>query len=595
MLTAAGSVVFGPRYGNQPASCTGLTLQLTVDALPTNGQVTSSSSALEEALRHFWWECTPSSIDDDDAVQKNFPEGHSSSSLWLRHLRCVLPPPEAQSVDDRSDERSSHGRWMPGDFLVMRRTSDDCWFATNAASSESVAFGGVWALDRLPAGRVVLTWIPYEPSAIHHGSAWTCSTVFRVTVALPPLIDVHRLLDCRRQANDTTGVDDTQHQLDVMQCLLDAAQDVGYFFVVTHSGCDSPNELLRQPVVSLGKRCVTVIQQAVDEARLNVLKGIDQNLPSVSAAVDLLGPSGDVRHTRTASSPFGAPQDEYSHSHTGGCSDRHGNTLLPPLVAPVVCKYTIHSSTGSVKVSSNPLVYQHIVPPAWLTDNEVTNVVLPYYDAAKELALVLMEALTQDAVIEEQLFLLLRAVVYPPPPPPSSPIKTPDDAASESWRETMSVGMSPSLPPPTTLDAHTDKSWITLLLATSFHGLMFQAADGSFEPVIPVSVTTIVIAAPCCCPQGGMDSITRPAPSTTTVLRVDSDVVAVNIGDAFQMSSKGAFLSRPHMAVYNQSHVLPTAATGSQQCRVSLPLFVEPAVGFWPTPYESKEVVTMAL
>jgi hypothetical protein len=591
MPTAAGSVVFGPRCGNQPASCTGLTLQLTVDASSTNGQVTSSSSALEEALRHFWWECTPSPIDNDDAVQK-LPEGLSSTSLWLRHLRCVLSP-EALSVDD-SD------KWIPGDFLVMSRTSDDCWFATNAASSESGAFGGVWALDRLPAGRVVLTWIPYEPSAVHHGSTWTCSTVFRVTVALPPLIDVHRLLDCRRQMNDTPGVDETQHQLDVMQCLLDAAQDVGYFFVVTHSGCDSPEELSRQPVASLGKRCVTVIQQAVDEARLSVLKGIDRNLPSVCAAADLLGPDGDVKHTRAASSPLAAAaaaaqEHERGHgSHTGGGSDQHGKTPLPPLVAPVVCKYTIHSSTSSVKVSSNPLVYQHIVPPAWLTDNDITNVVLPYYDAAKELALVLMEALTQDAVIEKELFLLLRAVVYPPPPPPPlpslqslTPSETPDDDASESCRDP-----SP-LPPPTTLDAHTDKSWITLLLATSFHGLMFQAADGSFDPVIPGSVTAIVIAAPCC-PQGTMDSITRATPSTT-VLRVDTDVVAVNIGDAFQMSSKGAFLSRPHMAVHHPSHFLPTAAAGSQQCRVSLPLFVEPAVGFWPTPYESKEIVTMAL
>ncbi|CUI14605.1 Hypothetical protein, putative [Bodo saltans] len=640
----SGSVLFGPRHSDQAPSCTGLTLQFTrddVDELsPVNkgqGDLRSSAhSSFEVTLEHFWWECVPLSVDEDEATSA-LPESRRESLTWLRNLRCVVPPLSSRcttttTTTTTSAENTNKGPaaavevdrngsccWSPGDYLTAcdgsRGHDDD---ANMAALASPVTSGGFWALDRLPAGRVVLLWIPLGGGK---DAVWMCNTVFRLTVVVPPVIHVKELLRSRaRQScgnnsssnrsssekNEGDAYNDVSQQLCVMQCVLDAAQDVGYFFVVTRDDKDLDEE---DPIL-LGNRCIVELQKAVDGARLSAIareysgRAAADCPVAVAAAFSERNTRSTQQHHVAAGSPLAAAV-HHQHDNTSG-SLTSNSAALPPLVAPQVCKYTIYSSTGSVKVSSNPLRYQQIVPPAWLTNEQVSLAVLPYYRGAKELAMVLMEALAQDSVSEDQLYLLLRAVVYPPslPSPPSTSLSaaavndvhasptTPggEEAACIATVTTSlsSSAKSPSGQPTTTLDVHTDKSWITLLLATTFHGLMFQSSDGlSFDPVVAPCVDEILII------HQEDSSTSSFSQSPTTVLRMDEDVMAVNIGDAFQMSSRGAFLSRPHMAMYHPAK--KNIVSVGEHCRVSLPLFVEPGVGFWPAPYESQEVVTIAL
>ena len=87
------------------------------------------------------------------------------------------------------------------------------------------------------------------------------------------------------------------------------------------------------------------------------------------------------------------------------------------------------------------------------------------------------------------------------------------------------------------LTTHTDKSWITVLKASFLSGLQFLDADGdSYFDVHDVP-----------------------------------DSLLVNIGDALETLSNGQFVSRPHRA----------ANSNRQQCRTSIPLFLEPKTT-WP-------------
>jgi hypothetical protein len=179
----------------------------------------------------------------------------------------------------------------------------------------------------------------------------------------------------------------------------------------------------------------------------------------------------------------------------------------------IFSKFTLASSTGLVKSNFSPPVYDAIVPPQWLPLKP--GILENYFCEAMRLGETLLGILTGGEVKGvNDTYSLLRLICYPP--------ATSADSLDRGGY----------------LEIHTDKSWITLLAASSFTGLQFLDCDGvSFVEVLDTP-----------------------------------NALLVNIGDALQTFSGGHFLSRPHRAVNRDLQV-----------RVSLPLFVEPKAE-WPEP-----------
>lgn len=182
-------------------------------------------------------------------------------------------------------------------------------------------------------------------------------------------------------------------------------------------------------------------------------------------------------------------------------------------------KHTLASTTGFVKTHFSPPTFAPIVLPSWLSD-DCSELVRAYFAEAVRVACCVLKVLTQDSPeIGEESFSLLRLVGY---------------SSGESGY----------------LDDHTDKSWVTLLVASTLKGLQFLGNDGDSYDQVP---------------------------------DVENSVL-VNVGDALQMHSGGSFFSRPHKVVY---------LDGGN--RVSIPLFVEPTQYTWPVPRVAESVVTVEL
>ena len=201
-------------------------------------------------------------------------------------------------------------------------------------------------------------------------------------------------------------------------------------------------------------------------------------------------------------------------------------------------KTTLFTSTGKVKVSAVPELFEEVALPGWVPQEDAIEA---YFTRAMRVGHVILEALLQrefegdgrssnveggSSATSADLFGMLRSVCYP-------------------------AGMASATdfgPQHGSLEEHTDKTWITLLAASTLDGLEFSDTDGARATVRP------------------LDSFApHPAGPRVSLL--------VNIGDAMHTFTNGAFVSRPHRA-------RNVAADGA---RVSLPLFIEPAPGQWPT------------
>jgi len=196
-------------------------------------------------------------------------------------------------------------------------------------------------------------------------------------------------------------------------------------------------------------------------------------------------------------------------------------------------KITLQTSTGRVKVRSNPFKDQPVETPFWINSGARER----YYAHATKVAegllvpwLIPSSSCTGASPLEMEsppetarppaLYHLLRAIVYPPEQQ---------------------------------LEEHSDKTYVTLLTATSMSGLEIHDFNGQWVPL-----------AESLCPE--------------------EECYLVNIGDALQMATHGEYVSRVHRARY--------VADGSAR-RVSLPLFVEPTA--WPEPYVVQNVCVMEL
>ena len=204
-------------------------------------------------------------------------------------------------------------------------------------------------------------------------------------------------------------------------------------------------------------------------------------------------------------------------------------------------KCTLYTSTGKVKASSVPERYEQVVVPSWVGGVE-GGMLEAYFTRMMQIAHMIIETLLQkefsgdgmgsniegDAPTKEaDIYGMMRGVCYP-----------------------MGVASTSNFGPQhKSLEEHTDKTWITILAASTLEGLEFINDDGSKSTVRSVD-------------DFGAD---------TTKLK-NPPRLLVNIGDAMQTYTGGAFVSRQHRA-RNITSTCP---------RVSLPLFVEPAPGKWP-------------
>lgn len=345
----------------------------------------------------------------------------------------------------------------------------------------------LWEIQRLSGGKVCI--VPHSGSGATPRLWWEAI----VDVAVPPVVDINPLL-CAE-----SGEDDEEKQLAVMQEVLDAAQEVGYFFI---TGCSHLQDLGN-----------TLLRQVAEDAACAIAGGSD-NCTAAALAPDRL------------------------------------------------TKVTLRSSTGMVKVSSSPVEYQRIVPPRWLRDHTAGACVEAYYAEAKRVCLLLMESLAQRDIRETDLYLMLRSVVYPPLKRVSSEAC---GASGKTGEESAYDALVKAEARPCVLDPHTDKSWFTLLLTSALDGLEYVASNGvAFTPAVQPALLEALSHAP--------DAQQRRYQ------------LLVNMGDAFQMDSAGAFLSRLHRAAN---------ASLDGVVRVSIPLFVEPEVGRWPTPYDAEKAAVL--
>ncbi len=296
-----------------------------------------------------------------------------------------------------------------------------------------------WSLRRFEGGLVqIATDHDQDKPMFLHPTATVDSTpvFFVLKIHMLPMIDISPLL-----AVDPQREEDSECRLVCQQQILDAAQDVGAFYVV----------------------------------------GMPQTMSSGADAV-----------LQAASAAF----DKRNFS-----------------------KFTLASSTGLVKLNFSPPVYEPIVPPRWLGVSY--DVLRNYFTEATRVTETIIRVLSDGELQTSDTYSLLRLVCYPP------------SCTTGEYLET-----------------HTDKSWFTVLKATSLAGLQFLDCDG----------------------ETYFDVVDAP------------NAFLINVGDALQMFSGGQLISRPHRATN----------TDPTRNRVSLPLFVEPR-SEWPGQLAPVSVVNIPI
>ena len=383
---------------------------------------------------------------------------------------------------------------------------------------------------------------------------------YSMSLAYPPVLDIGAALQ-EHEASDDNSVSAAAL---LRRALVDAAIDCGFFIAVATCG-----ERTRE---AAGR--VTRILRAVQHRfgsnlrrRPTLVAGATQEPDSV-VGNDVFSPNA-IR---------------------GGELDRK------------LTKLTLRSSTGLVKVNFNPIEYGVVKLPPWIhgdltrldvaqhirsrhpelavaddvaaTTPNIEQDVVAHFDVAEGIACRLIGALLAGidsdssavsvsecpttttrtsasalpTVPRHEVYSLLRAVCYPP---------TQHDSGASS-ASTAENGDHKAL------YEHTDKTWVTMLIAhPGFDGLQMIDVDGtSFVDV--------------------------RLPSRLGQLH-DAITFVCNVGDALQIVSGGAYVSRLHRA--RNTLVEPGASRGTtepaercpcQACRVSLPLFVEPTPERWP-------------
>eukprot|EP00760_Papus_ankaliazontas_P006629 PhM_4_TR13112/c0_g1_i1/m.11189 len=173
-----------------------------------------------------------------------------------------------------------------------------------------------------------------------------------------------------------------------------------------------------------------------------------------------------------------------------------------PTDAEKLGKVTLRTSTGRVKVSSVPCVWEDVRLPHWLAEgvgrNHIVDHITEYMEAASRAARRILDELDLGEVADEtNLFTMVRAILYP------------NRAAFPQQQHNDGV----------VLDEHSDKCLVTLLSSTSLDGLDVVDFDGvTWVPTREIEGL------------GGRCHF------------------FVNVGDAAAMASGGMYLSKVHRA-----------------------------------------------